>query len=361
MPSYTWEARLNGTTTLTNIQTVNVTLGRSYNTDPFRGSTAVITGRGYTTPPSINVGQYVQLVALNGATEVWSYAFYVVDFAFNYGIVPSEDTWTLTVNDSLGQAGRATVTGSWVSNTQSGSALSNTAALANISIDVYIGATNGTAYLSAQSFTNENCLTILNKIITTEQGYLTGAAFDDLNGRIEWAPRSDNGPFPICEFTDTTPVVSSIANKYNTLEVAGLQGNYATKVIASPSGLAAQSAGTGYKVWEFETYDVSTGQAATTAAAALARLSTATVIPVTLSCITENQTNDAALKACFPFKGINIAFRGSQYTCNVEGGTISSSPMSTTLTYNLTLWPITRFSFTLNSSYYGVLNTSKLG
>jgi len=35
--------------------------------------------------------------------------------------------------------------------------------------------------------------------------------------------------------------------------------------------------------------------------------------------------------------------------------------MSTTLTYNLTLYPITRFSFTLNSSYYGVLNTSKLG
>lgn len=361
MPSYTWEARLNGTTTLTNIQTVNVTLGRTYNTDPFRGSTAVITGRGYTTPPSISVGQYVQLVALNGATTVWSYAFYVVDFAFNYGIVPSEDTWTLTVNDSIGQAGRATVTGSWVTNTQSGAGLSNTAALANISIDVYIGGNNGVAYLSAQSFTNENCLTILNKIITTEQGYITGAAFDDLNGRIEWAPRSNVGPFPICEFTDTTPVVSSIANKYNTLEVAGLQGNYATKVIASPSGLAAQSAGTGYKVWEFETYDVSTAQALTTATTALSRLSTATVIPVTLSCITENQTNDAALTACFPFKGINIAFRGSQYTCNVEGGTISSSPMSTTLTYNLTLSPITRFSFTLNSSYYGVLNTSKLG
>ena len=361
MPSYTWEARLNGTTTLTNIQTVNVTLGRTYNTDPFRGSTAVITGRGYTTPPSISVGQYVQLVALNGATEVWSYAFYVVDFVFNYGIVPSEDTWTLTINDSIGNAGRATVTGSWAANTQSVAALSNTAYLANINMELYIGASNGTAYLSAQSFTNENLLTILNKIITTEQGYMTGATFDDLNGYIVWRPRSDIGPFPICEFTDTTPVVSSIANKYNTLELAGLQGNYATKVVVNPSGLAAQTAGTGYKVWEIETYDYTTGQAATTAAFALSRLSTATVIPITVSCITENQTNDAALIACYPFQGINIAFRGAQYTCNVEGGTISSSPMNTTLTYNLTLSPVTRFSFTLNSSYYGILNTSKLG
>jgi hypothetical protein len=362
MPSYTWQARPNGGASLTNIQSVNIGFGRNYQQDPFRASNVTVTGRGYTSPPSIAVGDYFQIVALNGATEVWSYSFYVTDFVFNYGISSKADTWTLTLQDSLGNAGKANVTGSWINNTQSGFALSNTATLANINIDVYIGGGNGTAYLSAQSFTNQNLLSVLNQIIATEQGMLFGGNYDFLNGVINWTSRGIyQTSTPQAEFTDTTPQVAAIGNTYNEFEVAGLTGNYATKVNVNPVGLATQSAGSGYKFWDIDTYDVSTTQAGETATYALSTLSTATSRPISIRVQTKGQTNDAAIKSAFPGNAVNINFRGTKYTCLVEGGSINGTPTETTIVYNLTPLSEVKFNFTLNSTYYGVLDQDKLG
>jgi hypothetical protein len=77
--------------------------------------------------------------------------------------------------------------------------------------------------------------------------------------------------------------------------------------------------------------------------------------------MTEGQTNDAALIVAFPGNAVNISFRGSEYTCLVEGGSIASTPGNTVINYNLTLMTQNKFNFTLSSTYYGVLNTNQLG
>ena len=129
----------------------------------------------------------------------------------------------------------------------------------------------------------------------------------------------------------------------------------------NPDGLATQSAGTGFKFLDIDTYDVDTTQALGTATYALSTLSTATSVPLSISVMTEGQTNDAALIVAFPGNAVNISFRGTEYTCLVEGGSIASTPGNTVINYNLTLMTQNKFNFTLNSTYYGVLNTNQLG
>jgi len=369
---YLWtaKAQIANSTSVTqdinNIQSLTINYGRVLSTDPFRGSNVTITGRRPDLLPPIFIGQVIK-VETTGTTDNFRYDCYVADFIVNYGFTPTEDTWTIICEDALGSAGRATVTGSVATNNRTFDVMSSIGGLVKIFPDTFTGDSdrNGTQRCSAINITNENLLTFFNQVAATEQGDIfNGTAFllsgDNLLKLISYKTRRQFD-MPVAEFTDTTPQASALAAKYERIEFAGLSQTYADKVIVKPEGLAAQTAGTGNKVYEVSTYDVTTTQGASTAAYILSTLSTDTDVPVIISCIAENQPTDKALAAAKPSAWINIALRGDQYTCKVEGGTISVTPSQTRFTYNLTLQPQNSFNFVLDSTHYGVLDTNKLG
>jgi len=349
---------------LENIQTLNINYGRKLSTDPFRGSTVTLTGRQPNLLPPIEIGQIVKVQTV-GVTDNYLYDCYVTEFIVDYGFLASEDTWTIICEDALGSAGRAYVTNTSASGELTRVAMNTFGNPVDITPGIGDANLNGTQQVSAINVTNENLLTLFNKIAATEQAEIFNSAasvFSD--GRIikfvGFKIRNAYG-LPVAEFTDTTPQASALAAIYERIEFAGLSQTYADKVIVSPNGLADQVAGTGDNVYTVSTFDVTTTQGASTAAYILSTLSTATEVPVTISCIAENQPTDKALAAAKPSAWINIALRGNQYTCKVEGGTISVTPAQTRFTYNLTLQNQNSFNFVLDSTHYGVLDTDRLG
>ena len=371
MSKYNWTAiaQTPGTddfVSIDNIQTININYGRALSTDPFKGTIVTLTGTDPDLLPPIFIGQVVT-VATIGTTDNYDYDCYVADFIVDYGFTTSEDRWTIVCEDAVGAAGRCSVTASVLSGTRTRQAMSNLGVSEKIRPDVLLGTTdfNGTQFVSAITASNTNLLSLFNQIAATEQGEIfNGYASVDVNGDVDkilgFNRRTPYG-LPVAEFTDTTPQVAALAAKYERIEFAGLSQTYAERVIVSPNGLADQVAGAGNKVYTVSTFDVTTTQGASTAAYILSTLSTATEVPVTISCIAENQPTDKALAAAQPSAWINIALRGNQYTCKVEGGTISVTPSQTRFTYNLTLQNQNSFNFVLDSTHYGVLDTDKLG
>lgn len=366
---YLWQIEVQeiGTTDIDqpidNIQSINIVYGRTLSTDPFKGGNAVITGRRPDLLPTIFIDQVVYIFTA-GTTN--SYFFYgsVTDFVINYGIVPAEDTWTIVCEDTIGSAGRAYVTASVAAGTLTRTAMQTLGTPAEIYPQGGIGFSNGTQKVSAINATNENLLTLFNKIMATEQGELRAGDINFISGNpfknLGFSVRSAYD-IPVAEFTDTTPQAASLAVKYQNIEFAGLGQTYATRVLVQPEGLAEQSAGSGDNVYTVSTFDETTTQGAATAAFILDKLSTGTEVPVTISCISEGQTTDKDLAAASFLPWVNIALRGNQYTCSVEGGTIYATPEQTRFTYNLTLQDQNSFNFVLNSSAYGRLDQDKLG
>jgi hypothetical protein len=348
---------------ISNIQTINITYGRTLSTDPFKGGGATITGRRPDLLPTIFIGQIIYISTV-GTTDGYSFYGYVTDFIVDYGIVPAEDVWTIVCEDALGSAGRATVTASVAAGTLTRTAMQTLGTPASIYPEGGIGFSNGTQKVSAINATNENLLSLFNKVIATEQGLIFNGAPNFFFGSpfkgMGYRPRNAY-QLPVAEFTDTTPQAAALAVKYERIEFAGLADSYATKVIVDPRAAADQVAGTGNNVYTVSTFDENDAQAAATAAYILSTLAIGTEVPVSISCISEDQTTDKDLAAASGLPWVNIALRGNQYTCAVQGGTIFATPEQTRFTYNLTLQPQNSFNFVLDSTHYGKLDTNKLG
>jgi hypothetical protein len=344
---------------LQSVQSIQMAYGKRLDSDSLKGSTITVSGRDPDLLPTLTQGTFAKLETIG-----FSYQCYLADIQIDYGFVPEEDRWTIVFEDALGVAAKINKTKSIPSGSQTAFALSNLAFPEGPTPTVFTGSTilNGFANMSAISMDNANLLTVFNQIMNTEQGLLYGGfpsstsfqkiMFFDYRGRKRG---------PEAEFTDSTPQVPAIAATFDGITFAGLQQTYWDKVIVEPEGLAPQTAGTGSTTYVVDTYDVTIGQAAQTAQFILDNSSPNTSGPVELTCLAENQTTDAALDVARVGRAMNIKLRTGEYTCEVLGGLITANPESTRFTYYLKLREGSSFNFTLDSIYYGVLDTDKLG
>ena len=333
--------------------------GKRLDSDSLKGSTITVSGRDPDLLPTLTQGTYARL-----ETTGFSYQCYLADIQIDYGFIPEEDTWTIVFEDALGVAAKINKTASILSNFQTTFALSNLAFPNGPTPNVFTGNTvlNGVARMSAISMDNANLLTTFNQIMNTEQGLLYGGFPSSVTfSKLLYFDYRGSKRGPEAEFTDSTPQVSAIAAKFDGITFAGLQRTYWDKVIVEPEGLAAQTAGTGNTTYVVKTYDVTTTQAAQTAQYILDNSSPDTNGPVELTCLAESQTNDAALTVARVGRVMNIKLRTGEYTCEVLGGLINITPATTRFTYYLKLREGSSFNFTLDSTYYGVLDQDKLG
>lgn len=334
--------------------------GRQQVQDPFKAGTATVTGFDISQVSALNIGDtfIIRTATISGTPIVYDVFFgYIADISLNYGITSAADTWTIQAEDALAAAGRAVTSQSFAAGDSTGVAA--TKAAVGTGVTVSSPGVFGSK-VSAQTFSNDNLLAVLNTIATTEQGRLSSSS----GYGITFSSRNDqNSGGKICDFTDGT-LSATNAQKYDAVTFRSRADSYYTQVITEPSGLAAQTSGTGTRTFSVATYDQTTGQADNLADYILGTLQVSQGVPSTISFLMESgNTANAMFITIFgvsSYYTTSVILRGTQYNCFVEGSTISATPQQTRCTLNLSSTGAA-VSFILDNAALGVLDTSRLG
>ena len=354
MAKYAYTVTIAGASLL-NVQNLTVNVGRAGVQDPFRTGTAVIAGRNLTGFLNPQIGFQV-LIYANGSLI---YDGRVADVSINYGLVASMDTWEIRCEDAIADAGRSITSKYWPATTTCYYAANTFAANASINVQA-VGSYPESSQSSSQFPQRQNVLQILQTLVQTEQGRLFGYGLNT----IGWLGRKDMATRPVvASFTDGSLTATYGVAKFDSVFFASLANNYFTKVIVSPSGLADQTSGSGYRTFSMASYDVDTTQAANLAGYVRNTLAVSNGVPSSITCLAEEQSNNNALQAVlFGSQGcqIEIILRGVRYRCVVEGTTVSATPESSRFTLFLSSSEAYQF-LVLNDTVYGKLDTGKLG
>jgi hypothetical protein len=345
-----------GPVAFSNVQTVSMRKGRINLTDNYSTGSVTITGIKPNLLPTVKIGDIIYVTVSYTPPVGPGYSaqnnFRVTNVIVDYGIVPNEDTWTITGEDAFGAAGRAIFT-----KTFSGGSLAVLAAT-TIGTDVgvpvsVVSSLPDAVTMSAQTFTDSNALEVITNLSNTGAGYLWAV---DTN--IYWYPRNWQTEVTYRNFTDTGAGASPV--KYDSVQFATLADTAVTKVIVEPSGLASQSSGTGNNTFVVKTYSETTAEAADLAKYFAGSFNVDTPKPVQVSLLLNGQANTAPLLALSPLNGINLTFRGTTYSTIILGFTVTGTPSSTRITYNVISGDFYRYLI-LDNAVYGKLDENRLG
>jgi hypothetical protein len=354
MTAQVWTVYINGNA-VPNVQSMDISVGRQSVQDPFRASTINISGRDLSTFVTPTIGWVINIYC--GATVIYNGR--VANCSIEYGIIASEDRWTVQGEDALADAGRAITTVTWAANTSTYVAAYNAANFTGVTV-INLNAVASSSYCSAQSFVKENLLGILQTLATTEQARLVGAGPYTLG----WIGRAGaTGVGYLYDFTDGTVATAKPTANYNAVTFASMVDNYADKVVISPSGLAQVTAGSGNFVRDFQSYDISDTQATNLAGYVRNTLSVSSTVPSSVSFLSEAESSATPITGlAYTNLGasLGVILRGTKYNCILEGFTMSVTPEYARGTVYLS--SAEAYSFlTLNDAVYGTLDNNKLG
>ena len=337
-----------GPVVFSNVQSVSMRKGRINLTDNYSNGSVTISGRRPDLLPTIKIGDEIYLtisyVPLVGSPWSSQNNFRVTNVIVEYGIVSSEDTWTITGEDAFGAAGRAIFTRTFSAGTLLQVAATTIGTTVGVPVQVPTSLPD-TVTMSAQTFTDQNALQVLTNLSNTGAGYLW-----PVDDEIYWYPRNWQTEVVYQNFTDTG--AGSNPTKYDRVQFAALADTSVTKVIVEPEGLASQSSGTGNNTFVVQTYSETTTEAANLAAYFAGSLTVDVPEPIEISILLDAQSNGTALLALDPRSGINLTFRGSVYPTIILGFTVSGTPNSTRISYNVISSDFYRY-LELNDPIYG--------
>jgi hypothetical protein len=357
----------------TNVQSVSVSRGRQWGTDPFSPSSCTIVTRG--TPPAA-IGGYVlvvtgdyaggQLIATNQVVFLGT----VKDQLFNYGIKSSMDVTVLTLEGTLARWGRRNFTSRAISQNTTLAQISTVATAIGYDTFTTIAGT-GQSIASAQTYVG-NGLDLVNTLMQTEVGYIreTGGYLSppgiplqlELQPNVVFAQRNYD---TVSDFTfadDST--VDGI--RYDDIQFNSAAQNYYTEVTINPLGLAAQTSGSGFYNLTQESYDYTTAQALSHAQYLKSQYNTTASNPVSITASYANQDTATRLTEfqgllntarCNAGLACTVIFRNKTYECIVEGVQIDSDPSETTITVTLSAFDNNNYLI-LNNAVFGTLGTS---
>ena len=345
-----------GSAAISNIQSFNLNTGRTNIDDNYRAGRGNLTGRVPSSLPTIRIDDYIDVtLALSGSTGPLSsivYQLRVTDLQITYGIVSSEDTWTIQLEDAFGLLGRALVSLSVADGLLTTSAAEDVCDQVPDVAFFTIG-TATTTKVNAQTFTNANALDAFQTYANTEWAYVLA------NGNaIRWFARNtwvDNAS--VVNFAD-----DGTAFKFQTLEFNTLSEATADRVVVNVRGGSTSAVGTGSIGLEIDSYSQTASEATNLANYVLAVFSSTEPRPFQLSYLLNNQEATGLLNAVDPNypKQVELKFRGSTYTAFVLGFSLSVTPEVCRASLNLLPSQATNFLI-LNDTVFGRLDYNRLG
>ena len=352
---------------LSNVTSASIERYRTNIVDSLPKTGGRISGRVPGSMPAVKIGDGIRVIAKQhgSSTVVFTWDFIVSDYVVNYGYVTNADTWTIDLEDVTAKLGRAVVTRSWTAGSRSLPEWDTIVTSLGVVVDTPIGgpATRYGRTMSAQTITNGNGATVARTILDTNQSSQPFAVWDT---SIEpthpvlymtypqiWG--SATGPV----FTDgTVSAISSGQWRYDSVDYAALSNQSWDKVTCEPSGLTAQSAGTGLRTYTFDTYNETTTDALQCAQNTLAKFSSTTNTPVRITANVEAQSSNVTGPALDDT--ITLYFRTQTVYATVIGVQYDMGPDTTRVT--TTLAPYASLNFLiLDNAILGRLDYNKLG
>jgi hypothetical protein len=379
MASYNWQVKRYSTATsawvtVTDVQNLSFGYGQRQLTDTWSPPVWTISGRRPDLLGTVNIGDWFS-VYNSGSAE---FIYQVTNYEVQYGIVPSMDTWSMTIETAFSALARSICSTSWF--------IANPGAAAYLLCES-VGLRNdyvltATGQISNQTITNENGLDVLSRILRTATKFLDPFGLpSDIYSPYSKAEAVNAGtattaqsittydayyyPAPTTYTYDITDSVSSSTQiVYDGLAFGSLNLNYATKVNVTPVGGATQTVGSGNTAFETTTYSFTNDLAAKVAQRYAGLLATAKQVPLSVTFTKEQQQSTAVIPnqiATFnDDKFCRITFRGNIFYATIIGQELTSTPDSTRITVYLCASENGNF-FTLDSASLGVLDQNRLG
>lgn len=372
--SYSYEGLLPTFIPLTNVQSINLSTGRQRQLDQYNASTGTIEIRyptGYASPLTYLIpGNYIRVENLTTGMVLTS--AYISNTVIEYGIpyvggVGNSDRLTVSIEGVFAQLGR-----------QQGEGYAMPADTLYDQLDIAGGASSvpmNTAVTNTQPLSGNTVSSTwgdwLNKVLLTLNGRLWD--FDDINMRISTPFEQKVGTI---NFSDAA---NNATNQvYNALSFGSYGDNYYTQVTVDPEGFAPVTVDTGvggnYRTLLMNTLNASTSQATDFANYLLSNYNDQSFQLLSISCLAESQAvfKLDQISAYYPGYGVetgfgslpgtqvNVTFRGTVFSCVIEGATMSATPESSTYTYYVSGADLNAYLL-LNNAVFGKLDNNKLG
>jgi hypothetical protein len=355
--------------TLSNVQTISIDQGRTWQTDPYSPTTCTIVARTTTAPA---IGDFVRVMTgtagIGSGTNLFTGT--VKDIGIQYGNTTAMDFVTIQCEGALARWGRRQFTSRSLAQNPTLTQLSNLATAIGFNTFCTFNGT-GSSTASAQTYSG-NGLDLVNLVMTTEMGYIqetgtytdTGSGTGTITPRINfWARQTlDAGA------NSMTDVSDDLSPSYDAIEFASATQRYYTEATINPIGLASQTSGSGFYSLTQDSVDFSTAQASSHAQYLVSQYNSTAFKPYKLTANYSNQINATAqgafrtnlVQGTFIGALILVQHRGTGYLNVIEGQSISISPGETQL--EITFSPLDNNNYLiLNNATFGELNENKLG
>ena len=356
-------------TTLSNVQDININIGRQAMLDQYSASTASLTIRypsGYASPIADMVsGTYIRIQSPNTTDPVYSAYFGVIkDVNVRYGIpyagsVGNADYLNVSIEGFFAAASR-----------MQGNSYAMSAGLLSAQvldmltetlIDVFYGFNPQMGAATISSSWGD----WLNSVLVTLNGRMTDS--QGLEGIIL------KGPFNQSTCTvNFSDVANNATNQvYDQVTFGSLSDNFYTQVTVDPASFAPQTvtksgAVKPYRTYQVNTLSASTSQALDQANFLLSQYETQKFALTSVSCLAEAQTffklDKMGLSQLGEIIGsrVSVTFRGTVYQSIVEGITVTATPESSRYTYYLSGADLNNYLI-LDNAVFGKLDFNKLG
>jgi hypothetical protein len=341
------------------ITSFNWTSGRQSKTDNFKSGTGSITIRNPQDLPAAIVLEALVTISINGYQVCGGY---VTNIEYNYGIIPAEDTATISLEGYLAFLGRGFIKGLLVfGNTTGETAVRVAQNLTGGSRTIVNDQTRSSV---GSGFKTGNAQDYLLKLVVTEAGRLNEDPNElTFHGR-DVLIDATAAPYSLSNvrFTDSNPATTGMA--YDSVEFASLTDNYFTQVtVTGGNSPTPFQSGTGSRNLQVDTDFQSTEECQDMADYLAGQFGSSLSVPVAIS---TRHALDSALDpaqlisiGCVSVR-LPIVFRGSTFNTIIEGWSITANPSDVRYTFNVSDFRQNNV-FILDDPIYGVLDTSRLG
>lgn len=374
LQSYTVSYSLNGIsgwTAVTNLQSLNVNLGRVAQLDQIKSSNASFTLRyptGFASPITDLVsGTFIKIENTTGsAYSIWLGK--ITDVMAEYGLpyvggVGNADFLNVTCEGNFAAVGRM----------QGDSYVMPAGSLSQQCLDAY-----NESGVQIQFITSGSEPQLASTTVSNTWGDWVAKAAQSVNARL-WDSSTTNGSWIVSPFFTNVSSVnfSDTANNstnqvYNQINFDSLADNFYTQVTVTPESfgeatVTAVGATTPYRTYQTNTFNSSTGQATDFANYLLSNYSTAKFAISSFTCMAEAQSSFQLDKIGYqnmmsqaPGTQVSVTFRGTTFQCIIEGVNMSATPAGASFTFYVSGADLNAY-LRLDSAVFGRLDFNKLG
>ena len=375
MPLQTYQVQYStdgGTyTALTNVQGIQISLGRGAQLDQVKASTATFELRyptGYASPVTALIsGTFIRIQNTTGsAYSVWLGR--ISDVSARYGIpyaggVGQADFLSVTCEGNFAAVGR--MQGNNYAMAAGGLSQQCLDAYNESGVEVQFITSGGEPQMAATT------------VSSTWADWVARAALT-VNARL-WDSSTLFGSWIVSPFFSNVSTVnfSDTANNatnqiYNQINFDSLSDNFYTQIQVDPESYAVATvtqagASLPYRTYQVNTLNNSTSQATDYANYLLANYGTARFAISSFTCMAEAQSSFQLDKIGYqslmpqaPGTQVSVAFRGTTYQCIIEGVTMSATPAGASFTYYVSGADLNAYLI-LNNTTFGRLDYNRLG